>query len=220
MLLVFNCVFSVIGTMTGAEIEPGAQAKPGKKAGEEAGGAVERENDIPMVVRPKVRTQAHAVPGARPKTESKAMNGTRPKTESQVVAGARPKTDFQVVAGARPRIEAQAMAGARPKTELQAMARPRPKSEARAIGGACPKTEAKAIPGARPKDEAQVSAQTELGAEAISQTEGMPQTNAAAWPLVSTESESVVQPMAMSVDRELVNVDVETYRSKQVCPRK
>lgn len=204
VLLVFNCVFSVTGTMTGAEVEPGAQAKPGKKAGEEAGGGAERENDIPMVVRPKVRTQAQAVPGARPKTESKTMNGTRPRTETQATAGARPKTDFQV------------MAGARPKTEFQAMARARPKSEARAVGGACPKTEAKAIPGARPKDEAQSSAQAELGAKAMSQMEGVPQTNAAAWPLVSTESESVAKPMAVSVDRELVNVDVETFPGSQV----
>ncbi|XP_054417805.1 G-protein coupled receptor-associated sorting protein 2-like [Pteronotus mesoamericanus] len=166
--------------MTGAEIEPGAQAKPGKKAGEEVGGGAERENEVPMVVRPKVRAQAQAVPGARPKIESKATNGVRPKT------------DFQV------------MAGARPKTELQAMGRARPK------------TEAKAIPGARPKDEAQAWAQTEFGAEAMSQTEGVSQTNASAWPLVSTESGSVAKPMVMSVDRELVNADVETFPGSQV----
>ncbi|KAM7044810.1 G-protein coupled receptor-associated sorting protein 2-like [Molossus nigricans] len=197
--------------MTGAEIEPSAQAKPEKKAGEEVGGGADRENDIPMVVRPKVRSQ----PGARPKTESKAVNGARSKTESQAMAGARPKTDSQVMGGARPRTEVQTTSRVRPKTEPQAMAGARPKTEARAVGGARPKTEAKAIPGARPKDEAQAWAQTEFGAEAMSQIEGVPQTNAVAWPLVSTESGSVAKPIALSVDRELVNVDPETFPGSQ-----
>lgn len=165
--------------MTGAEIEPSAQAKPEKKAGEEIGGGAERENDVQMVVRPKVRAQTQAMPGARPKTESKAMNGARPKTESQAMSGARRKT------------------------------------EARAVGGARPKTEAKAIPGARPKDEAQAWAEAEFGAEVMSQIEGMPQTNAAAWPLVSTESGSVAKSIALSVDRELLNMDPETFPGSQ-----
>ncbi|KAM9042252.1 G-protein coupled receptor-associated sorting protein 2 isoform 1-T4 [Megaptera novaeangliae] len=188
--------------MTGAEIEPGVQAKPEKKPGEEVGGGAERENEVPMVVRPKVRTQA--TPGARPKTESKAMAGARPKTESKAVAGARPKAESQTMAGARPKTESQAMAGTRPKTE------------ARAVGGARPKTEAKAIPGARPKDEAQAWAQTEFGAEAMSQAEGVSQTNAVTWPLVNTESGSAAKPMALSVDRELVSVDTETFPGSQV----
>ncbi|XP_036696519.1 G-protein coupled receptor-associated sorting protein 2 [Balaenoptera ricei] len=200
--------------MTGAEIEPGVQAKPEKKPGEEVGGGAERENEVPMVVRPKVRTQA--TPGARPKTESKAMAGARPKTESKAVAGARPKTESQAMAGARPKAESQTMAGARPKTESQAMAGTRPKTEARAVGGARPKTEAKAIPGARPKDEAQAWAQTEFGAEAMSQAEGVSQTNAVTWPLVNTESGSAAKPMALSVDRELVSVDTETFPGSQV----
>lgn len=168
--------------MTGAEIEPSAQAKPEKKPGEEVGGGAERENDVQMVVRPKVRNQTQAMPGARPKTESKSVNGARPKIESQAMSGARPKT------------------------------------EARTVGGARPKTEAKAIPGARPKDEAQAWAQAEFGTEVISQIEGMPQTNAAAWPLVSTESGSVAEPTALSVDRELVNVDPETFPGSQGQP--
>ncbi|XP_068389404.1 G-protein coupled receptor-associated sorting protein 2 [Eschrichtius robustus] len=200
--------------MTGAEIEPGVQAKPEKKPGEEVGGGAERENEVPMVVRPKVRTQA--TPGARPKTESKAMAGARPKTESKAVAGARPKTESQAMAGARPKAESQTMAGARPKTESQAMAGTRPKTETRAVGGARPKTEAKAIPGARPKDEAQAWAQTEFGAEAMSQAEGVSQTNAVTWPLVNTESGSAAKPMALSVDRELVSVDTETFPGSQV----
>ncbi|XP_036295840.1 G-protein coupled receptor-associated sorting protein 2 isoform X1 [Pipistrellus kuhlii] len=163
--------------MTGAEIEPSAQAKPEKKAGKEIGGGA--ENDVQMVVRPKVRAQTQAMPGARPKTESKAMNGARPKTESQAMSGARRKT------------------------------------EARAVGGARPKTEAKAIPGARPKDEAQAWAEAEFGAEVMSQIEGMPLTNAAAWPLVSTESGSVPKPIALSVDRELLNMDPETFPGSQ-----
>eukprot|EP00069_Balaena_mysticetus_P011495 bmy_21333T0 len=200
--------------MTGAEIEPGVQAKPEKKPREEVGGGAERENEVPMVVRPKVRTQA--TPGARPKTESKAMAGSRPKTESKAMAGARPKTESQAMAGARPKAESQTMAGARPKTESQAMAGTRPKTEARAVGGARPKTEAKAIPGARPKDEAQAWAQTEFGAEAMSQAEGVSQTNAVTWPLVNTESGSAAKPMALSVDRELVSVDTETFPGSQV----
>ncbi|XP_011385626.1 G-protein coupled receptor-associated sorting protein 2-like isoform X2 [Pteropus vampyrus] len=209
--------------MTGAEIETGAQAKPEKKAGEEVGGGAERENEVQMVVRPKVRTQAQVMAGARPKTESQVMAGARPKTESQVMAGARPKTESQVMAGARPktdsqvmtgarsRIEAQTMTGARPKSESHAMAGARPKTEARAVGRARPKTEAKAIPGARLKDEAQAWAQTEFGAEAVSQTEGVPQINAVAWPLVSTESRPVAKPMTLPVDRELVSVGAETF---------
>ncbi|XP_059943163.1 G-protein coupled receptor-associated sorting protein 2 [Mesoplodon densirostris] len=200
--------------MTGAEIEPGVQAKPEKKPGEEVGGGAERENEVPMVVRPKVRTQA--TPGARPKTESKAMAGARPKNESKAMAAARPKTESQAMAGARPKAESQTMAGARPKTESQAMAGARPKTEARAVGGARPKTEAKAIPGARPKDEAQAWAQTEFGAEAMSQAEGVSQTNAVTWPLVNTESGSAAKPMALSVDRELVSVDTETFPGSQV----
>uniref|UniRef100_A0A8C3YG76 G protein-coupled receptor associated sorting protein 2 n=1 Tax=Catagonus wagneri TaxID=51154 RepID=A0A8C3YG76_9CETA len=184
--------------MTGAEIEPGAQAKPEKKPGEEVAGGTERENEVPMVVRPKVRTQA--TPGARSKSESKNMAGARPKTESQAMAGARPKTESQAMAGARPKSESQAVAGARPKTE------------ARAVGGARPKTEAKAIPGARPKDEAQAWAQTEFGAEAMSQAEGVSQINAVAWPLVNNESGSTAKP----VDRDLANVDTETFPGSQV----
>ncbi|XP_058392381.1 G-protein coupled receptor-associated sorting protein 2 [Diceros bicornis minor] len=214
--------------MTGAEIEPGAQAKPEKKPGEEVGGGAERENEVPLVVRPKVRSQAQVMPGARPKTESKAMSGARPKTESQAVAGARPKTESQAmtrarpktepqaVSGARPKTEPQTVAGARPKIESQAMAGARPKTEARAVGGARPKIEAKAIPGSRPKDDAQAWAQTEYGAEAMSQTEGMSQTHAVAWPLVGTESGSVAKPMALCVNRELVNVDTETFPGSQV----
>ncbi|KAL2768418.1 G-protein coupled receptor-associated sorting protein 2 [Daubentonia madagascariensis] len=177
--------------MTGAEIEPSAQAKSEKKAGEEVVVGAERENEVPLVVRPKVRTQAQVTTGARPKTETKSVPGGRPKTEAQAMAGARPKTEAQVMAGARP------------------------KTDARAVGGARPKTEAKAIPGTRPKDEAQAWAQTEFAAEAMSQAEGVSQTNAVAWPLVSTESGSVTKSKGLSVDRELANMDAETFPGSQ-----
>ncbi|TEA40946.1 hypothetical protein DBR06_SOUSAS45510004 [Sousa chinensis] len=75
--------------MTGAEIEPGIQAKPEKKPGEEVGGGAERENEVPVVVRPKVRTQAQVMPGARPKTETMAVVGTHPKSEAKAITGAR-----------------------------------------------------------------------------------------------------------------------------------
>uniref|UniRef100_A0A8C9C8H7 G protein-coupled receptor associated sorting protein 1 n=1 Tax=Phocoena sinus TaxID=42100 RepID=A0A8C9C8H7_PHOSS len=75
--------------MTGAEIEPGIQAKPEKKPGEEVGGGAERENEVPVVVRPKVRTQAQVIPGARPTTKTMAVVGTHPKSEAKAITGAR-----------------------------------------------------------------------------------------------------------------------------------
>ncbi|KAF7461516.1 G-protein coupled receptor-associated sorting protein 2 [Marmota monax] len=189
--------------MTGAEIETGAQAKCEKKAGEEVVSGTERENEVPLVVRPKVRAQAQVTTGARPKTETKSAPGARPKTEAQKVAGARLKT------------EAQTMAGARPKTETQAMAGARPKTDARAVGGARPKSEAKTVSGARPKDDAQAWAQTEFGTEAMSQAEGASQTNAVTWPLVSTDSGSVTKSKGLPVDRELVSLDAETFPGNQ-----
>ncbi|XP_040855779.1 G-protein coupled receptor-associated sorting protein 2-like [Ochotona curzoniae] len=186
--------------MTGAEAETNAHAKPRKKGGEEAVGGAERENEVPLVVRPKIRNQAQEVPGARP------------KTEAQAVAGARPKTDAQALAGARPKIETQTAAGARPKTEAQTMAGARPKTDARAVGGARPKTEAKALPGSRPKGKAQAWVHTEFGAEALSQAEGMSQPNAVTWPLVSSESRSATKS---NVDGELDNMDAEPFSTTQ-----
>ncbi|XP_012582572.1 PREDICTED: G-protein coupled receptor-associated sorting protein 2 [Condylura cristata] len=202
--------------MTGAEIETGAQTKTEKKAGEEAGGGAEGENEAPMVVRPKVRTQAQVMSVARPKTESETISGARPKNEAQGKNGARPKTEAQAMPGARPKTESQAMSGAKPRTESQAMTGARPKTEARAIGGARPKTDGKAVPGARPKDEAQAWAQAEFGAEAIFQTDGGSQNNSVAWPLISTDSGSIAKPMALPVDRELVTVDADTFPGSQL----
>lgn len=46
--------------MTGAEVEPGAQAKAENKPGDENANAAEVEPEVPLVVRPKVRTQMMA----------------------------------------------------------------------------------------------------------------------------------------------------------------
>ncbi|KAM5221474.1 G-protein coupled receptor-associated sorting protein 1 [Ctenodactylus gundi] len=178
-------------TMTGAEVEPGAQAKPEKKTGEEVVGGAERENEVPLVVRPKVRSQTLVSSGTKPKTETKSVPGARPKSEAHTMTGARPKT------------EATSVTGARPKTDT------------RAVGGARPKTEAKAIPGARPKDDAQMWAQAEFSGEAMSQAEGASQTKSVTWPLVSTESVSITKSKSLSMDRELLNVDTKSFADAQ-----
>uniref|UniRef100_A0A0P6K430 G-protein coupled receptor-associated sorting protein 2 n=1 Tax=Heterocephalus glaber TaxID=10181 RepID=A0A0P6K430_HETGA len=187
--------------MTGAEVEPGAQAKP-EKAGEMGMGGPEREKEVPLVVRPKVRPQTQVTPGAKPKTESKSVPGARPKTESPAMAGSRPKS------------EASAMARARPKTDPPKVARARPKTGGKAVGGARPKSEAKATPGASPKDDALAWSQTEFGAHAMSQSDGASQTNAVIWPLVSTDSGSVTKSKG-SLDAEVVKVDTQSFSGTQ-----
>ncbi|KAM4819346.1 G-protein coupled receptor-associated sorting protein 1 isoform 1-T3 [Thomomys bottae] len=67
--------------MTRAETEPSAQVEPSKKAGEEVVNVAEIENEVPLVVRPKVRTQAHIMTGARPKTKTKFLPEARSKPE-------------------------------------------------------------------------------------------------------------------------------------------
>ncbi|KAF6390076.1 G protein-coupled receptor associated sorting protein 1 [Rhinolophus ferrumequinum] len=197
--------------MTGAEIEPGAQTKAEKKAREEVAGGAERENEVPMVVRPKVRTQAQVMPGAWPETASKAMNGARPKTESKAMNGARPKTESKAMNGARPKTDSHAMPEVRPNFEAMAVGGTWPKTEAIAIGRAHAKTEAKAIPWARFTDEAHAWSQTEFDAKGMFKTEGVSQSNAIAWPLVSTESGSVAKTKTLSMDRELVSVDTKSF---------
>ncbi|KFO35602.1 G-protein coupled receptor-associated sorting protein 2 [Fukomys damarensis] len=187
--------------MTGTEVEPGAQAKPEKKAGEEGVGGP--ENEVPLVVRPKVRPQTQVTPEANPKTESKSVPGARPKNESTATSGARSKS------------EASAMAGARPKTESPAVVGARPKIEGRAVGAAQPKTEANAIPGARTKDDALAWSQTEFGVHAMSQSDGTSQTNAVTWPLVSTDSGSGTTSNGLSMVEEVVNADTESFSGSQ-----
>nr|XP_012614249.1 G-protein coupled receptor-associated sorting protein 1 [Microcebus murinus]XP_012614250.1 G-protein coupled receptor-associated sorting protein 1 [Microcebus murinus]XP_012614251.1 G-protein coupled receptor-associated sorting protein 1 [Microcebus murinus]XP_020140510.1 G-protein coupled receptor-associated sorting protein 1 [Microcebus murinus]XP_020140511.1 G-protein coupled receptor-associated sorting protein 1 [Microcebus murinus]XP_020140512.1 G-protein coupled receptor-associated so len=94
--------------MTGAEIEPSAQAKPEKKAGEEAG--AERENEVPLVVRPKVRTQTQVTSGARPKTKTKVMPGVKPKTEASAMRRSRRKNKAKAIPGSRFKDEPQVYA--------------------------------------------------------------------------------------------------------------
>ncbi|XP_025711131.1 G-protein coupled receptor-associated sorting protein 1 [Callorhinus ursinus] len=96
--------------MTGAEIEPAAQAKPEKKAGEEVGGGAEKENEILLVVRPKVRTQAQVMPGARPKSDAMVVGGTRPKAEPMAVGVVHPKNEAKAIPGSRPTDKAHSWA--------------------------------------------------------------------------------------------------------------
>ncbi|XP_022348019.1 G-protein coupled receptor-associated sorting protein 1 isoform X1 [Enhydra lutris kenyoni] len=154
--------------MTGAEIEPAAQAKPEKKAGEEVVGGAERENEIPLVVRPKVRTQAQVIPGVRPKSDAMVVGGARPKAKPM------------------------------------------------GVGAMHPKPEAKAIPGSRLSYKAHSRAQTEFDSKAMSKTGGVSQTNTIAWPLVSTESGSAAKSKMLSMDRELISVDTESFSGTKV----
>ncbi|XP_016833851.1 G-protein coupled receptor-associated sorting protein 2 [Cricetulus griseus] len=188
--------------MTGAEIETGSHSKSDKKPQEEVMGGANGEGEVPLVVRPKVRPQAPATSGARPKTETKSSRA-RLKTETQSMSGTRPKNDAQAMTGARPRSEAQIMTGARPKTD------------GRAVGDAVSKTEAKPIPGARPKDDAQAWAQNEFGAEAMPQAERAPLSNAVTWPLVNSESTYITKSKSLCMNRELVNMDNETFPGSQ-----
>ncbi|XP_008820099.2 G-protein coupled receptor-associated sorting protein 1 [Nannospalax galili] len=92
--------------MTGAEIEPGVQAKTGNKPGDENSNAAERENAIPLVVRPKVRTQL--MPGARPKMKSKGTSGARSKSEPSTVGGAHANGKTKASSSSRSKSDAQA----------------------------------------------------------------------------------------------------------------
>ncbi|XP_029329345.1 G-protein coupled receptor-associated sorting protein 2 [Mus caroli] len=187
--------------MTGAEVETGSQAKPDKKPQEEVAGGAERESEVPLVVRPKVRPQAPATSGARPKTETKSSSRARSKTETQSVSGTRHR-----MSGARPRSEAQVMSGARPKTD------------ARAVGGARPKTEAKPIPGARPKGDAQAWAHSEFGAEAMPRAERAHLSNSVTWPPVNAGSTTVTKSKSLSMNTELASMGSEIFSGTQGQP--
>ncbi|XP_004480754.1 G-protein coupled receptor-associated sorting protein 1 [Dasypus novemcinctus] len=76
--------------MTGAETEPGTQVKSEKKTGEVVGDGAERKVDVPLVVRPKVRIEAHVTTGVRPKTVAPVINGEHPLSEVEAIPGARP----------------------------------------------------------------------------------------------------------------------------------
>uniref|UniRef100_U3F427 G-protein coupled receptor-associated sorting protein 1 n=1 Tax=Callithrix jacchus TaxID=9483 RepID=U3F427_CALJA len=93
--------------MTGAEVAPSAQAKPEKKAEEEVMPGAERENDVPLVVRPKVRIQAQIMTGTKPKNKSKVMPGGSTKVETSAVRGARPKSKGKAIPVSQFKDEAQ-----------------------------------------------------------------------------------------------------------------
>lgn len=197
--------------MTGTDVEPNSETKSEKKAGEERGAVgAERENEAPMVVRPKVRSQAQAASGARPKTESKSRG--KSKNGSKAKNGPRSKNDSQTGTGARPKSESKEMPGTRNKIERQSMSGARPKTEAQAVGGARPKTDTKAMPDVKPKNEAESLSQTEV----LSRTDGISDNKAMAWPLVSPESESVAKPITTSVESDVVSVDADTFSGSQV----
>ncbi|XP_037678060.1 G-protein coupled receptor-associated sorting protein 2 [Choloepus didactylus] len=198
--------------MTGAEIEPGAQSKSEKKIGEVVGDGAEREVDVAIVVRPKVRNQAQLMTGAKSKNEGNAVAGARPKTEGLLVAGARPKTEGMAVAGARPKTEGMAVSGARPTTEGMAVAGAQPTTECMAVAGAWPTTEGMEVAGARPKTEAMAMAgarpKTVIGARPKTEAKAIPGTrpkgNAQAWAQTEfgaeamLKAEGVIQSNAMA----------------------
>ncbi|XP_037677229.1 G-protein coupled receptor-associated sorting protein 1 [Choloepus didactylus] len=78
--------------MTGAEIEPGSQAKS-VKTGEVVGDEAEREVGVPLIVRPKVRTQSLVMTGVRPQTVAMAITGACPPSEAKTISGARPNEE-------------------------------------------------------------------------------------------------------------------------------
>ncbi|XP_053435490.1 G-protein coupled receptor-associated sorting protein 1 [Nycticebus coucang] len=100
--------------MTGAEIEPSAQAKPEKKAGEEVAVGAEVDCEVPLVVRPKVRTQAQGTTGARPKTKTKVMAVVRPKTEASAVGRSRAKSKAKTIPGSQFKSRGNAHSNASP----------------------------------------------------------------------------------------------------------
>ncbi|XP_032746008.1 G-protein coupled receptor-associated sorting protein 1 [Rattus rattus] len=94
--------------MTGAEVEPGAQAKAENKPGDENANAAEVEPEVPLVVRPKVRTQM--MPGARPKVKPKGTPGARPKGETSSPGGAYAKCKPRSIPISRSKHDAQVWA--------------------------------------------------------------------------------------------------------------
>ncbi|XP_058514888.1 G-protein coupled receptor-associated sorting protein 2 [Ochotona princeps] len=208
--------------MTGAEAETNAHAQPRKKAGEEAVGGAERENEVPLVVRPKIRNQNQGMNGARSKNKNKSMSGSRrkkdtpaqsgeiSKTESQTMTAQRPKTEVQRVPGESSKTESQAMTGPRPNTEAQmvagesskaetqVMTEPRPETEAQAVAGARPKTDAHAVAGARPKTDARAVGGARPKTEAKALPGSRPKGKAQAWVHTEFGTEALSQAEGIS----------------------
>lgn len=199
--------------MTGVDIESQSQTKSEKMAGDELEDIVaERENEAPVVVRPKVRPQAQAASETGPKTESKAMSGAKPKNDSEAKNGPRSKNESQAVTGAGPESESEIMTDARNKTECQFMTETSPQTEVLVVGGARPKTDAKVVSDTRAKDEAQTCSET----EDLSGTKVRSQINAKPWPLLGTESGSVANPMTTSVECGLFSANADSFAGSRV----
>ncbi|XP_034340735.1 G-protein coupled receptor-associated sorting protein 1 [Arvicanthis niloticus] len=92
--------------MTRAEVEPGAQAKAENKPRDENANVAEaNEPEVPLVVRPKVRTQI--MTGARPKVKPKSTPGARPKGETSSPGGAYAKCKPKAIPISRGKHDAQ-----------------------------------------------------------------------------------------------------------------
>ncbi|XP_010617087.1 G-protein coupled receptor-associated sorting protein 1 [Fukomys damarensis] len=96
--------------MTGTEFELYTEDKHEKKSEEKVVNVAETESEIPLVVRPKVRTQAQIMTGARPKTKTKVVPGTWPKTEARAVGSVYTKHKIKTMRESRSKDVAQARA--------------------------------------------------------------------------------------------------------------
>ncbi|XP_050997309.1 G-protein coupled receptor-associated sorting protein 1 [Acomys russatus] len=101
--------------MTGTEIEAGAKAKAENKPRDENANVAEVENEVPLVVRPKVRTQV--MTGARPKVKPKATPGARPKNETSSAGGAYGKCKPKPMPVSRSKNDGQAWAPSKSRPE-------------------------------------------------------------------------------------------------------
>uniref|UniRef100_H0XHQ6 Armadillo repeat-containing domain-containing protein n=1 Tax=Otolemur garnettii TaxID=30611 RepID=H0XHQ6_OTOGA len=100
--------------MTDVEIEPSAQAKPEKKAGKEVAVGAEVDCEIPLMVRPKVRTQAQGTTRARPKTKTNVMAIVGPKIEASAVGRSHTKSKAKTIAGSQFKFRGTAHSNASP----------------------------------------------------------------------------------------------------------
>lgn len=96
--------------MTGTELELYNEDKHEKKPAEEVVRAAETENEVPMVVRPKVRTQAQIMTGARPKTKTKVIPRIWSKSEARAVSREYTKSKIKMIPGSRSQDDAQTRA--------------------------------------------------------------------------------------------------------------
>ncbi|EHB02733.1 G-protein coupled receptor-associated sorting protein 1 [Heterocephalus glaber] len=96
--------------MTRTEFELYTEDKHEKKPEEKVVSAAGIENEVPLVVRPKVRTQAQIMTGARPKTKTKVVPGTWPKTEARAMGSVYTKYKIKKIHESRSKDDAQTWA--------------------------------------------------------------------------------------------------------------